>query len=688
MRNVKRLKQQIKKHRDSYLVGTPAIVGQSPVRVSIQHCTHCQCDPRALWNPQHDHMHEDCLRKGEAQHNAYFVKELHLCAKGKCYTVCTQFFRKTFRLGSFVFNELFKHSGSSSLPKTKFTRVGSKKSQREQLVRQYIATVPRHFSHYSPTSSSEYVQCASSCLNWWKGPLECDLHGLRPLCLLEWLDSINGTHNYEVYTTNQFFPGVHVVSDARPCSVNTCTTQLPVPAISYHYFLSVINKCDLQFKDLSPDQCARCMQFMSSIQKATPDNVGLLREAWSQHKKQADVGYLYRAARKLESKTIWSPFMLTLPLPVPPTFPPPPPPIPLWTHSDKHDFTECDMGGGRRTPLIKQGPQYYLRTLPSKPYYICSTVRGDVAYWWNEQIGEFGADSICSVNYMYDTCMGTGAGARTYWVDGTAAQSWNKLMFTYCLDCTNPESPTFSPDPTVSLYKRIDMYRNPPGHTFMRPDATHGQVSKYGKSLAYVATTDEWATRVTRNCRGSSIPIYSTVMKQHMFRNWNKYLSQMYRASILSSTDNESFVILHYYWANFGWGKRHTDGMLVSHPHEVWLYTCKGPVKDEWYLEAPVKICLPRNFKSDGSLPLDARTIIEWMALHSRGYLPISHQDFLMYSEPIPIELAKQWDLRTLSKYLPPPITQEQRDEWYPEPTAQIDELEDNVTDESTSDSD
>ncbi len=316
------------------------------------------------------------------------------------------------------------------MPKDKFTRVGSKKSQREQLVRQYIATVPRHFSHYSPTSSSEYVQCASSCLNWWKGPLECDLHGLRPLCLLEWLDSINGTHNYEVYTTHQFFPGVHVVSDARPCSVNTCTTQLPVPAVSYHYFLSVINKCDLQFKDLSPDQCARCMQFMSSIQKATPENVESQREAWSQHKKQADVGYLYRAARKLESKTIWSPFMLSLPLPVPPTFPPPPPPIPLWTHSDKHDFTECDMGGGRRTPLIKQGPQYYLRTLPSKPYYICSTVSGDVAYWWNEQIGEFGADSICSVNYMCDTCMGTGAGARTYWVDGTAAQSWNKIMFT------------------------------------------------------------------------------------------------------------------------------------------------------------------------------------------------------------------------------------------------------------------
>jgi hypothetical protein len=176
-------------------------------------------------------------------------------------------------------------------------------------------------------------------------------------------------------------------------------------------------------------------------------------------------------------------------------------------------------------------------------------------------------------------------------------------------------------------------------------------------------------------------------MQQNMFRNWNKYLAQMYRASILSSTDNESFIILHYYWANFGWGKRHTDGMLVSHPHEVWLYTCKGAIKDEWYLEAPVKICLPRNYKSDGLLPKDARTLVEWMGIHSRPYVPIADPEFQMYSEPIPLELAKQWDLRTLSKYLPPPITQEQIDEWYPEPTAQIGDLQDDDSDGSISDS-
>jgi hypothetical protein len=111
-------------------------------------------------------------------------------------------------------------------------------------------------------------------------------------------------------------------------------------------------------------------------------------------------------------------------------------------------------------------------------------------------------------------------------------------------------------------------------------------------------------------------------------------------------------------------------------------------VKDEWYLEAPIKICLPRNFKSDGTMPRDMRSIVDWMALHSRDYVPIHDPEFQMYTEPIPLELAKQWDLRTLSKYLPPPITQDQIDEWYAEPTAKIGDLEDNDTDESTSDSD
>jgi hypothetical protein len=259
-----------------------------------------------LWSPPDGHIYDDCNRRGEIQNGTHFVKQLHLCANGNCYTVCTEFFKQTFGLSRKLFYSLVQHSGTSMLPKEKFACDGSIKSSRERLVQQYISTIPRHYSHYSPTSNTlEYVQCASSCLNWWKGPLECDIHGSRPMCLLEWLDSSNETNNYEMYTTHNYFPGVHVLSDARPCSLITSTTSLPVPAIYYDFFLSVIKKCDLQFKDLSPDQCAKCMHFMSSIQNARPEEVAALQEAWSQHKKQADVGYLYRAARKIESKHMY-----------------------------------------------------------------------------------------------------------------------------------------------------------------------------------------------------------------------------------------------------------------------------------------------------------------------------------------------------------------------------------------------
>ena len=143
--------------------------------------------------------------------------------------------------------------------------------------------------------------------------------------------------------------------------------------------------------------------------------------------------------------------------------------------------------------------------------------------------------------------------------------------------------------------------RNPPGHTFMRPDAKHGQVSRYGKSQAYVSTTRDWAERVTKECRGEASQIDSISMEQSYFRKWKCYLRQMYRSSVLITTNQETFRLLDYYWVNFGWGRRCTDGQLIHHPQEM---------------------C------------------------------------------PIPLELAKQWDLRTLSTFLPSPVI----DIWYPEP--------------------
>jgi hypothetical protein len=89
---------------------------------------------------------------------------------------------------------------------------------------------------------------------------------------------------------------------------------------------------------------------------------------WSAHKRQADKGYVHRKLRKEECVVQWA--NIVLPDPAPINFPPPLLPVNPFANRALFDFTECDMGGGKRTPLIKAGPQYYLRTLPSKPYYI------------------------------------------------------------------------------------------------------------------------------------------------------------------------------------------------------------------------------------------------------------------------------------------------------------------------------
>ncbi len=155
----------------------------------------------------------------------------------------------------------------------------------------------------------------------------------------------------------------------------------------------------------------------------------------------------------------------------------------------------------------------------------------------------------------------------------------------------------------------------------------------------------------------SAKPISSVCMDQSLFRKWLPYLKQMYRSSTLKTTEMESFRLLVYYWINFGWGRRHTDAQLVAHPHEMWLYTCKGSNKNEWYLEKPVRVVLPHNFKLDGSLPVAQLPLLQWLSSKDKPLRPLHAPEFTAYTESIPLELAKQWDLRTLSKFLPPPIT-------------------------------
>ena len=57
------------------------------------------------------------------------------------------------------------------------------------------------------------------------------------------------------------------------------------------------------------------------------------------------------------------------------------------------------------------------------------------------------------MHYLYDMTRLTRAGTRVLWLDGMAAQSWNRIFWCYCLDCCNPFSPTFVEEEGKLLYK-------------------------------------------------------------------------------------------------------------------------------------------------------------------------------------------------------------------------------------------
>jgi hypothetical protein len=89
--------------------------------------------------------------------------------------VCSTFWANTFGIGESALKHLRKLATLLFFPARSNRKGesilrwgGQKNTGKEQLVRAYIDTVPRHYSHYNTSSTNEYVDCASSALNWWK----------------------------------------------------------------------------------------------------------------------------------------------------------------------------------------------------------------------------------------------------------------------------------------------------------------------------------------------------------------------------------------------------------------------------------------------------------------------------------------------------------------------------------------
>ena len=95
-----------------------------------------------------------------------------------------------------------------------------------------------------------------------------------------------------------------------------------------------------------------------------------------------------------------------------------------------------------------------------------------------------------------------------------------------------------------------------------------------------------------------------------------------------------------------------------------------------------MKVAFARNVKVDGTAPAKPARILNWLRQKKRIFKSITHNDFIKYNAPLPLEIAKQNDLRVLSTFLARYMAQDVIDELYPEPNGHVDNSDD---DENTS---
>ena len=186
-----------------------------------------------------------------------------------------------------------------------------------------------------------------------------------------------------------------------------------------------------------------------------------------------------------------------------------------------------------------------------------------------------------------------------------------------------------------------------------------------------IATMTDWVEIYKSSNRAHPFIIH--VMDQMEFRDWDRYLQQYYMSSRLSS-EGTKVAFQNSQWRNHGCGPEMcADGVvrLVSHPGEIWF-------KDNLDLTTPwVKVDIRRNAMKAcryqrlnvGSSRSVMYSNVETADLPrlKQPALPIDHEQFTLYTSPLPISKAKYDDLVSLSRYMAPEQASYYKDLMYDE---------------------
>ncbi len=128
------------------------LVKHMDAQYGMQQCSHCMFDDQTKWDPAHSHGYMYCNRRGEKHNNSYLRNRFGLIDDEEDHSVCATFFADTFEISKTTLLLLTSYAGKAMLPPDIFPAHGGyvPRFDRKQLVREYIGTIPRHFSHYSP----------------------------------------------------------------------------------------------------------------------------------------------------------------------------------------------------------------------------------------------------------------------------------------------------------------------------------------------------------------------------------------------------------------------------------------------------------------------------------------------------------------------------------------------------------
>ena len=229
-------------------------------------------------------------------------------------------------------------------------------------------------------------------------------------------------------------------------------------------------------------------------------------------------------------------------------------------------FIEADKGGGIKIPFLRDGFVYFKRSLLAYLYSFCDRTSGITkVYGWNESYAGSGPKEVLSLaaDYLTSRAKSTGAERLELWVDGCAGQWWNQWAMMFLADVCNPLSCTFAQDDTTSMFKRVGIYRNVVGHTWMLCDAVHAMAKRQLNKQDCVCTLKKLLKIVKAASHEDPFDVALLFEDISTLKDWKSYVEQGY-------IKRGGWKIKQARWCNLGSGPNE-HRVETAHPTEIWL---------------------------------------------------------------------------------------------------------------------